>query len=321
MRALSLAALNFLSWLAHRLSVEQVSNLGAIIGWWLGAGGRRTARAYQNLALAMPETSPAERKAIVRRAWNNFGRTVAETLVLDRFAADPTRITLTNPEVLEECGKDGRGTVFTGMHFANWEVTTIPIVRRGIKPVSVYKPLKNEDVTAWLVRHREPIYPGGMYPASRTALWRMTKHVRSGGAICISGDHRDPAGISVPFFGQSAASGALPALLAVRYGARLFAIRVDRLPKARFTLTIEPIAVSDTGDMDVDVARTTAAVQAKFEQWVRAEPGLWRWFYRRWDDTGKGPQREDEGFRLGEIDGTITSEADVSIARGSAAAE
>ena len=312
MRSLSLGAIIAASWLARRLSVEQVSGLGAMIGWWLGMGGRRTARAYANLAAVMPETSMAERKAIVRGAWDNFGRTIAESLVLDRLVADPDRITLTNPEALEVCGKDGRGTVFVAIHFANWELTSIPIVRSGIAPMTVYKPLKDKEVTDWLVRNREPFQPGGMHPASRATLLRLTRHVRTGGAICLSGDHRDTAGIAVPFFGRPASSGALPGLLAVRYKARVFGVRVDRLPNARFTLTLEPVEVADTGDEQADVEATTAAIQATFEHWIRAKPGMWRWFYRRWDGPYAGPAREDGDLHWGEIDGAALSEDTLS---------
>jgi KDO2-lipid IV(A) lauroyltransferase len=109
--------------------------------------------------------------------------------------------------------------------------------------------------------------------------------VRAGGSICVSADHRDPNGLSVPFFGRPAPSVALPAWLAVRYGARLLAVRVDRLPDARFSVVLERIVVQDTGNVGADVLATTATIQSMLEAWIRIDPGRWRWFYKRWDET------------------------------------
>ena len=110
--------------------------------------------------------------------------------------------------------------------------------------------------------------------------------MRAGGSICVSGDHRDSDGLSVPFFGRPAPSVALPAMLAVRYGARVFAVRVDRLPNARFSVMLERIAVPDTGDVAADTLATTVTIQARLEAWIKADPGRWLWFYKRWDERG-----------------------------------
>ena len=276
MRSLSNAALVLAHWLANRMSVERVSSLGSMIGLTLGARSKRNARALANLSAAMPGSTPAEREAIVRSMWDNFGRTVAEILH-DEIAINPTRVSLANPELLADCGADGRGTVFVALHFGNWEITTIPLQRLGHSPVTVYKPLKDNEANAFLLRHRERLHQGGLCPTSRATLLRIARHVRAGGSICISGDHRDSNGLSVPFFGRLAPSVALPAMLAARYRARVFAVRVDRLPNARFSVVLERIAVQDTGDVTADMLATTVTIQARLEAWIKADPGRWLW--------------------------------------------
>jgi lauroyl/myristoyl acyltransferase len=101
----------------------------------------------------------------------------------------------------------------------------------------------------------------------------------------VSGDHRDSDGLSVPFFGRPAPSVSLPAMLAVRYGARLLGVRVDRLSGARFSVTLERIAVQDTGDVAADTLVTTASIQAILEAWIKTNPGHWLWFYKRWSEV------------------------------------
>ena len=283
MSSLTVAGLVFSRWLAHRMTVEQASSLGSVIGRTLGVATKRNSRALANLASALPATTPAERDTIVKRMWDNFGRTLAESLLMDRIADDRDRVTLVNPEVLEQAGDGHCGTVFVGLHFGNWEATVIPALRYGQSPIGVYKPLKDSRVNDWVLRQRRHLYPAGLLPASGTTLLKIARHVRAGGAICVLADHRDAAGLAVPFFGRMAPSAALPALLAVRYGARIFAARVDRLPGARFQVTLERIAVPRTGDIVADSLATTAKIQAKMEQWITSDPGRWLWFYKRWD--------------------------------------
>ena len=102
---LSHALLNSANWVVHRMSVGQVSSLGSMIARALGARTKRSARARANLLSALPDIGQSERDAIVRRMWDNFGRTVAETLLIEKIADDPSRVSLANPELLEGCDR------------------------------------------------------------------------------------------------------------------------------------------------------------------------------------------------------------------------
>ena len=268
--------------LVNMMTIEQVSSIGAVVGRVLGAFSKRNSRALANLSMAMPDTTAAERKVILRKMWDSFGRTVAETLVAERIAADPARVLITNPELLDGCCSDGRGAVFVGMHFGNYEMSCVAALRCGQSPVGLFKPLKNSAVNDWLLSQRRQLWPGGILPASRSALRHLTRTVRDGGSIGLLVDHRDSSGPSVPFFGRPAPSVVLPARLAVRYGADVFAARVDRLPKAHFAITLQRISVADSGDAAADEFNTTAAIQATLETWIKSDPGGWLWFYKRW---------------------------------------
>ncbi len=292
MRSLSRSALEFSYWLARRMSVERVSALGSLIGRIAGGRTRRNARALANITAALPGTTAAERKVMARAMWDNFGRTIAETALIDRIAADPTRINLVNPAVLEDVGAGGRGTVFVGLHFGNWEIMSLPLLRMNVTPMCVYRPLADKEANDLLLQHRSPLCPGGLFPTSRATMLKLARHVRGGGSICIAADHRDSNGLSVPFFGRPAPSVALPAALGVRYGADVIAVRVERLPNAMFAVTLERVPITDTGDVDGDTLATTATIQAIFERWIRADPGRWLWFYKRWSDVDVIPARK-----------------------------
>ena len=273
--------------LASLLSIERISAIGGGIGRTLGPRTRRHRRALDNIAQALPSLPAQERERVARGMWDNFGRTVAESFVIDKIAADAGRVTLQDEDEVRRTLKRSGGAVFVGLHFGNWEATVIPAARIGENPAGIYKPLRNEKADTYLRGLRRELYPGGLLPANAATLLKLARHVRDGGSMCMLADHRDNSGRIVPFFGKPAPSAALPAMLGVKYSLPIYAVRVDRADNARFSVHIEPVAVASSGDSAADVERTTAAIQAVFEKWIRARPDQWVWFYNRWQ-RGQG---------------------------------
>jgi KDO2-lipid IV(A) lauroyltransferase len=77
-----------------------------------------------------------------------------------------------------------------------------------------------------------------------------------------------------------------PAAFALRYGAMLMPIRVERLGGVRFRVTAEaPVEAPPTGDRQADLSALTAGINAVFDRWIRARPGEWLWLHRRWPDS------------------------------------
>ncbi|MDX2308856.1 MAG: hypothetical protein NW216_11505 [Hyphomicrobium sp.] len=263
------------------LPIGLVSAAGGYALRLVGPRTRRQRRVLENIGRAFPSTSDAERRAIAAEMWDNFGRTAAESLIIDRVAADPGRVVLATPEVLQ-AGDTTKGILFVGLHFGNWETTAIPGVEQSLELMGFYKASKDELFNAWLEAIRKPIYPGGIFAATPSTLLKLTRHVRQGRSACILADHRDPTGVNVSFFGSPAPSTALPGLLHARYGIRIIGARVERLPGARFRIHLEPIHAEASGDESRDIHAMTQSIQAVFERWIKERPGQWTWFYKRW---------------------------------------
>ena len=66
----------------------------------IGPRSRRHARALSNLQLAFPEMTTAERDGIALAMWENMGRVVAETMLLDRILKQPERMEIVDKEAL-----------------------------------------------------------------------------------------------------------------------------------------------------------------------------------------------------------------------------
>lgn len=251
-------------------------------GWRLVAPRlRRHQRALDNLALAMPETTQAERERIAREMWEHLGRTFAEFFHLPQIDAEG-RLSMESPERFQAIAAAGPFVV-CGLHMGNWELMALAGVRYGARLAGVYQALTNPLVDRAIYEIREPMYRAGLMnksPATARALLRIA---REGGCPAFLADLREGRGIETPFFGMPADSNPFPALVARATGLPLYAARVRRLPHARFSMRIEPVEVPKTDDRDADVAAATAALQARFEEFIREAPEQWMWAHRRWD--------------------------------------
>ncbi len=272
--------------LAGRISAFAWEKLAPIVA------KKRHDRALDNLKIAFPEKTDAERQEIARLHWRNLGRVMVETMLLDRVLAQPERIEIVNPHVFARYqGKMGP-LVGVTLHMGNWELAVWPLTHFGMTPAAVYRSVNNPYVDAYLRKQRATLYPGGLFgrgrvegdhgEARKTAR-QITAYVRDGGRLGLVCDLYDRTGIAVPFFGKPASTQAIPAIIARRTGGRIWMGRCIRVgERSRFRIQFRELRIPRTDNPSDDVRETMAAMQAQFEQWVRENPEQWMWSNRRW---------------------------------------
>ena len=261
---------------------------GSALGGWIGRNifswlpPDRIAR--QNLLLAFPEKSDIERDEIRMTMWDNLGRVVAEYPHLEKFRAtgDDPRITFAFPPGLAVDDLKAKPVLFLSGHLANWEMMPILSEEVGYHGAAVVRPPNNPYVAAWVARQRSIHGPETLI-AKHNAARQMLGQVRGDGMLCMLVDQKLREGIAVPFFGHDAMTTPAPAALALRFGATVICVANRRLPGSRFHVTVQPpLAFTISGDDTRDIHDLTAAIQARIEQIVRADPGQWLWIHNRW---------------------------------------
>jgi KDO2-lipid IV(A) lauroyltransferase len=280
--------------LVRAVPLEVSGNVSAKMWRLLAPFDRRHQRALQNLAIAYPEKSPAEREALALAMWENLGRVMAETMQIDRIIADPSRLELTadTDRVFDRYKNKMGAAIGVTLHMGNWELAAWPLTVAGNNPAAVYRTVKNPYVDRYLRWLRRDPYPGGLLGKGRingsieegqkTARLIMD-FVRQGGRLGLVCDLYDRSGLPVPFFGHPAKSVTIPAMIARRVGARLWIGRCLRVGKqSRFRIEFHELKVPRTANAAEDVKSITAAMQAQFEAWVREVPEQWMWSNRRW---------------------------------------
>jgi KDO2-lipid IV(A) lauroyltransferase len=287
-------ALRLIAGLVRSVPIEVGCNVSGKIWRLVAPYDRRHRRALENLAIAFPEMSLAEREAIARDMWENLGRVMAETMQIDRIIAEPDRIQLTpkTAKVFERYRNKMGAAIGVTLHMGNWELAAWPMTVAGNNPAAVYRTVNNPYVDRFLRHLRRDLYPGGLLGKGRIngspeeghqTARLITDFVRQGGRLGLVCDLHDRTGLPVPFFGRPARSVTIPAMIARRVGARIWLSRCLRIGKqSRFEIELKELKVPRTANQADDVKWITAQMQKQFEAWIREAPEQWSWNNRRW---------------------------------------
>ncbi len=285
---LEYAGLRVIVGIARLGPLETATRISAAAWTLIAPRLRRHQRALANLAIAYPEKTVAEREVIARAMWGNLGRVMVETMRIDTISQQPERFDFLSKRMFDRYrGKSGPMIGVT-LHQGNWELAIWPFTEAGGNPAAIFRMVKNPYVDAYLRRQRQQLFPGGLFGKGDDAenmktARLMTDFVRQGGRLSIVSDLFDRQGIAVPFFGQPAKSVIVPAMIARRVGARIWMGRCLRIgTTSRFQIELKELRVERTANQAEDIRRTTAAMQAQFEAWVRDAPEQFMWSNRRW---------------------------------------
>jgi KDO2-lipid IV(A) lauroyltransferase len=247
--------------------------------WRAGCQWRQTA--LENLGLAFPEVSGAERCRIGRQAlchtvWNalDFAHLLhAPQAVLRAVALDP---------VLEQMrdGTTPRRVMMVMPHLGSWELLGQVASLQGIPTAAVAHELRNPYVNRLVQRARAA--HGLQVILSEGAVRGVVRAVRAGRHIGILMDQNTrlkEGGAYVDFFGLPVTVTRAPAVLSRRLGMEVHVgacVRQD----SGFRVTTE--GLSQMPEAYPDEHSLLQAIMAANERLIRRFPEQYVWTYRRW---------------------------------------
>ncbi|MEC7734585.1 MAG: lauroyl acyltransferase, partial [Pseudomonadota bacterium] len=100
--------------LCKLLKIDKSSKIYGYIAQTIGPFLGVSRRANDNLKKAMEELNNLERKEIIKKMWNNLGRTSAEFFNLGTLLEAEDRISIKGQEILEEY--KNKGVIFVSGH-------------------------------------------------------------------------------------------------------------------------------------------------------------------------------------------------------------
>ncbi len=302
--------MKLVGWLLVRIPRGWLDAFGAALGGLVWILRIRRSVVLENLRLAFPEKSEAERREIARRTYRNLGQMIPDFVRVPFLPREEIeRIFVYDGwENYERARARGMGVVACTGHFGNFDLLAAAHTLRGVPITMITRQMgKSGANDLWrAIRRRSGVED--LVVTQGSTLAAAARSVKAGRVLgyVIDQNQAPRHAIFPTFFGVPAATAPTPAVLAMRSGAAVVFTLSVPLGDGRHKVIIEgPLDPPDTGDRDRDVLAFMQDLNDRLERWIRIYPDRWYWLHRRWKtrppaDTPAPPARtltEAEGAR------------------------
>lgn len=240
-------------------------------------------RMLANVTRALGNTihNPADRKALVWRAWKNFALTVLETSAIMHVSKDKivATVRLEGEQHLQQALAKGRGVIALSAHLGSFSTIGARLAASGYPFSAVVKHPRDDRFARLMNEYRAQV---GVHTISakprREAVRGILRALRSNRIVLVIADEFKSRGVTVDFMGQRAAAPRGPATLALRTGAVTLPIFAIRQPDDSLVVCVGPeIEPIRKADLEESVAATTALFTRHLEAMIRRYPEQWNW--------------------------------------------
>jgi lauroyl/myristoyl acyltransferase len=246
--------------------------------------GYRKKTVRENLALALPHLSEAERLIIEKKSYHHLCDMFLEMTKTMSMSSEEMnkRFVLTNLEVVKEYEKKGKSTILLASHYASWEWLLTLNAKTTFKGIAVYKKIANKYFDK-LVRDIRSKYNAELVVTNKS-ISLMAKN-QEDGILCMYGLASDQSpklnrafhwdkfmGIEVPVH-----TGA--EMLAKRYDLNVLFVKVKKVRRGFYEATFVPITDNPQSIPDFDITRTFLN---EVEKQILEAPEYYFWTHKRW---------------------------------------
>jgi KDO2-lipid IV(A) lauroyltransferase len=268
------------------IGLKNASNLGSVLGRFIGPLFRSKHITKQNIKIGLGELDQKKETEIINSMWSNIGRTFAEYPFLKDFKFNKINfdhIKIYGTKYLDEIKKNNEPTIFYSCHFANFELMAMELDKFGIKCAAIYRPLNNFFLNPLMEYLRMKYICPNQIPKGRMGMREIISKVKDGYSIALMVDQRVSEGPRTPFFNKPAHTTTIPAQLALKYNCKLVPISLERKEGPNFEMTIhEPYKIEKTGNDEEDTKNITLKINQIIEKMIITNPKQWIWSHNRW---------------------------------------
>ena len=234
------------------IGLKNASNLGAILGKFIGPLFRSKDITKKNIKIGLGEINEQKESEIINDMWSNIGRTFAEYIFLKDFKfnrANFDHMKINGINYLDEIKRNNEPAIFYSGHFANFELMAMELDKFGIKCAAIYRPLNNFFLNPIMEYLRTKYICPNQIPKGRIGMRKIIAKVKDGYSIALMVDQRVSEGPRTLFFNKPAHTTTVPAQLALKYNCKLVPISLERKEGANFEMTVHtPYKIQKTGN-------------------------------------------------------------------------
>jgi len=239
----------------------------------------------KNLAKSFPEKSATEIAQIERKFYRHLADLFIETLKLTHMSEKQLRerITVENPELIEDLYNAGRDVAVVYSHYCNWEwiSTCLPLYTR-YKCVGVYKPLKNKTLNKFIndIRTQTNGELAPMQLIVRRIIENRNKNIRGMyGFITDQTPARTLIEYYTDFLNQETPVFLGLEKIAAKYDMSVVFFDTKKVKRGYYSLTNE-LLFESTKDLPKYLVTDTHV--KRLEEMIERKPEYWLWTHRRW---------------------------------------
>ena len=286
-------AVKLLAWLMRTLPRHAGLAFTRVVGTLAyAADARGRCTALENLRVALPALSWAQRHRVVLLTYQNFARTFGDLFWCSTIQRDDWQrhfvFDLAEPDALERA--QAGGAVWVTPHFGNFEMSSLVWGYLGMRYTIVAQNFKNPALTDIFTQARET--SGHDVIPQQSAMLRLTKALARGSNAGFLTDLNVKPGRAasvIECFCMKTCVTTLHVLLAQRLKLPIQPALCLPLEDGRYQVKLLP-RFSPAADTPPQVVAQQC--WDLFEKEIRARPDLWMWMYKHWRYLPDEAQRQ-----------------------------
>ena len=243
------------------------------------SGANKTA--IKNCKYVFPDLREEEIRSIVKKSWDNLGRTISELPKLN-YLFDKKKIKYNKIENIKNLIKNNNQGIFICIHQSNWEVVVPSLDRLGLNLGAIYRHINNHFLDKFLlkIRTNSLVSSKSFYtPKGKKSAKEITEAIRNALSILVVVDQKDSSGEEVLFFNKKVKTQTGFLKLARKYKLPIIPIQNKRIDNGNIELTfLEPFYHNNLNISDKEMMEK---IHYKIEKWIKSEPTQWFWQHKR----------------------------------------
>lgn len=265
------------------LPTDAVLKCSAAIGKRIGGSHLRDVEvAKAQIKLAFPDKTQAEIDQLVAEMFSHFGRSVGESLMMDKIIKNSEFQTTDDLEDLLKNNISSAQTIcLLSSHHGNFELLGAYLQTRGLN-LSVFARKPNFSYLIDLVRMLRETYGVKILwrddPKVSFQILRLIKEKTS--FVVLLDQDVDLSGDFSEFFGVLANTPTALVRFATKYHIPVYACFLVRVGKHKHKFVFEKIDYQN--DSEAEILRAINNYNRILESSIRNYPAQWPWWHRRW---------------------------------------
>ena len=232
-----------------------------------------------NLKIFSKKNPNFNKELIIKNMWKNYGMTFIEYMFLNFFKKSNSHIQIEGEDNLKNLMIKNKPVIFISGHFANYELMSMEITKKGVKLATIYRPLNNYFLNPFMEYLRKKFVCKNQIKKGVSGVRNAIDYIKNDHSIALMVDQRLSEGEKIDFFGEPASTTTLPAQLAIKFDLSIIPVFIERREDNNFRIKfldeIKPVNFQDKFVL-------TKKLNEILEEMIIKNPNQWIWSHNRW---------------------------------------